>query len=132
MIRGGGTLPSYPVHAHDDFKRCRRPLSHGQHYVKVSYPSTLISVGGGMDSYNGVNKPYLDFFKEFMSRSIRPAARAVGSSWATATTRPTIIRGPGVPTPPDSNQAVTYHIGNDEFWFVLEGKIDYLKWRGKA
>jgi quercetin dioxygenase-like cupin family protein len=31
----------------------------------------------------------------------------------------------GVPTPPDSNKG-HFHIGNDEFWFILEGKIDYL------
>ena len=35
-----------------------------------------------------------------------------------------IIRGPGVAIPPDSNLG-HFHIGNDEFWFILEGKIDY-------
>jgi len=36
-----------------------------------------------------------------------------------------IIRGMGVPTPPETNRG-HFHIGNDEFWFILEGKIDYL------
>jgi oxalate decarboxylase/phosphoglucose isomerase-like protein (cupin superfamily) len=36
-----------------------------------------------------------------------------------------IIRGQGVPTPPPSNRG-HFHIGDDEFWFILEGKCDYL------
>ncbi len=35
-----------------------------------------------------------------------------------------IIRGMGVPIPPESNKG-HFHIGNDEFWFILEGKIAY-------
>jgi hypothetical protein len=31
----------------------------------------------------------------------------------------------GVPTPPDTNRG-HFHVGTDEFWFVPEGKIDYL------
>ena len=30
----------------------------------------------------------------------------------------------GVAIPPDSNKG-HFHIGNDEFWFILEGKIAY-------
>ena len=36
-----------------------------------------------------------------------------------------IIRGMGVPTPPPSNKG-HFHIQNEEFWFILEGKCDYL------
>ena len=36
-----------------------------------------------------------------------------------------IIRGKGVPTPPASNRG-HFHVGHDEFWFILEGKCDYL------
>ncbi len=111
-------LPSYPAN-HDEPAPANPP---GYHYVKISYPPTL--VGGGMDSYNDRNKPYLDFFKDVV------AANPNGGGRLTffvndADNQAAIIRGMGVPTPPDSNLG-HFHIGNDEFWFVLEGKIDYL------
>ena len=34
------------------------------------------------------------------------------------------IRGKGTPTPPPSNLG-HFHFGYDEFWFVMEGNIDY-------
>ena len=94
----------------------------GQHYVKVSYPSTL--VGGGMDAYTEKNKPYLDFFKDVV------AAYPTGGGHLQFfvndhDNQAAIIRGMGVPTPPPTNRG-HFHIGNDEFWFILEGKIDYL------
>jgi quercetin dioxygenase-like cupin family protein len=36
-----------------------------------------------------------------------------------------MIRGPGQPPPPATNLG-HFHVGYSEFWFVLEGKIDYL------
>src|SRR3954471_8691756 len=65
VTRGGGILPSYPVDNRADFG-APPPPKNGQHYVKVSYPSQ--PVGGGMDTYSGVNKPYLDFFKDVIAK----------------------------------------------------------------
>ena len=77
VTRGGGILPSYPVDSRDAISAPPPPPKDGQHYVKVSYPTQ--PVGGGMDTYDGVNKPYLDFFKD-VHREIshwRTARRAV-------------------------------------------------------
>ena len=35
-----------------------------------------------------------------------------------------VIRGHGVPTPPDSNKG-HFHIDYNEFWVIAEGTIDY-------
>ena len=34
------------------------------------------------------------------------------------------IRGRGTPTPPPSNLG-HFHFGHDEFWFIMEGNVDY-------
>jgi mannose-6-phosphate isomerase-like protein (cupin superfamily) len=118
-VTRGGTLPSYPA-AKDD--KTPPPPRNGQHYVKVSYPPTLGA--GGMDSYTDANRPYVDFFKDVVAKypnSGGPHPLVMGDHDNQAM----IIRGPGVAIPPDSNPG-HYHIGNDEFWFVLEGKIAYL------
>jgi len=116
-ITRGHSLPSYPVSSGD-----RPPSTGGQHYVKVSYPSALSA--GGMDAYTEQNKPYLDFFKDVV------AAYPNGGGHLQFfvndhDNQAAIIRGMGVPTPPPTNRG-HFHIGNDEFWFILEGKIDYL------
>lgn len=117
-VTRNNTLPSYPVASGD----APPPPKDGQHYVKISYPSTLVA--GGMDSYTEANKPYLDFFKDIV------AAHPTGGGRLTLfvgdrDNQAAIIRGMGVPTPPDSNKG-HFHIENDEFWFIPEGKIDYL------
>jgi quercetin dioxygenase-like cupin family protein len=93
----------------------------GQHYVKVSYPTQ--PVGGGMDTYSGVNKPYLDFFKDVIQKYPTGGPRG-GLFMGDHDNQAAIIRGMGVPIPPATNKG-HFHIGNDEFWFILEGKIAY-------
>jgi mannose-6-phosphate isomerase-like protein (cupin superfamily) len=118
-ITRGNTLPSYPAAASGDVPP--PPLA-GQHYVKVSYPPKLAS--GGRDVYTEANQPYLDFFKDVVGKypsGPGPKPLFVGDHDNQAD----IIRGMGVPTPPESNKG-HFHVGNDEFWFILEGKIDYL------
>jgi mannose-6-phosphate isomerase-like protein (cupin superfamily) len=117
-ITRGHTLPSYPLASGD-----KPPAAMGQHYVKVSYPST--PVGGGMDSYTDKNQPYLDFMKDYVQAD--PTASGKGRLHffvSDADNQAAIIRGMGVAIPPDSNKG-HFHIGNDEFWFILEGKIAY-------
>jgi mannose-6-phosphate isomerase-like protein (cupin superfamily) len=119
-VTRGGALPSYPVESREAFG-APPPPKNGQHYVKVSYPSTL--VGGGMDTYNGVNKPYLDFVKDFIEKYPNGGPRG-GLFMGDHDNQAAIIRGMGVPIPPATNKG-HFHIANDEFWFILEGKIAY-------
>jgi mannose-6-phosphate isomerase-like protein (cupin superfamily) len=116
-VTRGGALPSYPAGNNEPMP----PPKAGQHYVKVSYPSTLVA--GGMDSYDKVNKPYLDFQKEFVEKYPTGGPRG-GLFMGDYDNQAAIIRGPGVAIPPATNKG-HYHIENDEFWFILEGKIAY-------
>ena len=89
----------------------------GNHYMKVSTPTQP-------DKYTGDNRPYRDFFKEVVAADpvANPKDHLVMADEANMAN---IIRGKGVPTPPSSNKG-HFHIGHDEFWFILEGKCDYL------
>ena len=71
-----------------------------------------------------VNRPYRDFFKEVVAADpvANPKDHLVVGDEANMAN---IIRGKGVPTPPATNRG-HFHIGHDEFWFILEGKCDYL------
>jgi len=116
-VTRGHTLPSYPTGNGEPMP----PPKDGQHYVKVSYPSTLVA--GGMDSYTDKNKPYLDFVKDVIQKYPTGGSRG-GLFMGDYDNQAAIIRGIGVAIPPDSNKG-HFHIGNDEFWFILEGKIAY-------
>ncbi|HWM62135.1 MAG TPA: hypothetical protein VNN98_08275 [Rhizomicrobium sp.] len=116
-VTRGHTLPSYPAGNGEPMP----PPKDGQHYVKVSYPSTLVA--GGMDSYTDKNKPYLDFVKDVIQKYPTGGSRG-GLFMGDYDNQAAIIRGIGVAIPPDSNKG-HFHIGNDEFWFILEGKIAY-------
>jgi len=101
-----------PLYAGDQPKPADPP---GAHYMKISTPTQP-------DKYDAVNWPYRDFFKE-------TAADPTGSIKdhlvvGDEANMVNIIRGQGVPTPPASNRG-HFHIGDDEFWFILEGRIDY-------
>jgi mannose-6-phosphate isomerase-like protein (cupin superfamily) len=89
----------------------------GNHYVKVSTPTQP-------DKYDSLNRPYRDFFKEVVAADpvANPKDHLVMADEANMAN---IIRGKGVPTPPPTNLG-HFHIGHDEFWFILEGKCDYL------
>ena len=115
-IKRGGSLPSYPL----DSGGMPKPVA-GQHYEKVSYPTK--PVGGGMDVYTEQNRPYLDFFGNYVKADPKAQGR-LHYFVSDADNQAAIIRGPGVATPPDTNKG-HFHIGNDEFWFIPEGKISY-------
>ncbi|HEY4076062.1 MAG TPA: hypothetical protein VGM26_03940 [Rhizomicrobium sp.] len=89
----------------------------GTHYVKISTPTQP-------DKYDEVNRPYRDFFKDVVTADPThgPKDHLVVADEANLVN---IIRGQGVPTPPASNVG-HFHLGDDEFWFILEGKCDYL------
>lgn len=121
-VTRGHALPSYPVDSRADFGAPPAPKD-GQHYVKVSYPTHL--VGGGMGSYDAKNQPYEDFMKDFVQADPKATSKGRLHFFVTdADNQAAIIRGMGVPIPPDTNKG-HFHIGYDEFWFILEGKIAY-------
>jgi mannose-6-phosphate isomerase-like protein (cupin superfamily) len=107
-----GIKPSYPA----DSGQPKPPEAVGN-YIKISTPTQP-------DRYAGLNRPYRDFFKEVVASDPvkNPADHLVMGDEANMAN---IIRGPGVPTPPESNKG-HFHIGHEEFWFILEGKCDYL------
>lgn len=104
-VTAAQAVPLYPV------DETPAPLP-GKKYLKVSYT--------GNGSYDEVNKPYLDFLKDVVGANGR-GGPFVKDDMAFAN----IIRGPGQPPPPSSNLG-HFHVGYSEFWFVLEGKIDFL------
>ena len=90
------------------------PVAKGKNYVKVSYRT-------GPDPYTDVNKPYLDFWGDFVKRPSAP-----GNTRFVIDTNNfmNVIRGKGTPTPPDTNLG-HFHTDYNEFWVVAEGTIDY-------
>ena len=106
-----GILPAYPG---DESKPADKD---GQHYMKVSTPTQP-------EKYDADNRPYRDFFKEVVAADpvANPKDHLVMGDEANMAN---IIRGKGFPTPPSTNRG-HFHIGHDEFWFILEGKCDFL------
>src|SRR3569833_1551938 len=74
---------------------------------------------GGDGKYDEVNKPYLDYFKDVVGRGARAGAFISGDHMIINN-----IRGKGTTTTPPTNLGHN-HFGHDEFWFVMEGNIDY-------
>lgn len=109
-----GIRPSYPAES-------GQPLpaeAEGKgDYIKISTPTQP-------DKYDAVNRPYRDFLKDVVAADPMhgPKDHMVVADEASLVN---IIRGPGVATPPDSNRG-HFHIGDDEFWFILEGRCDFL------
>jgi mannose-6-phosphate isomerase-like protein (cupin superfamily) len=87
------------------------PLA-GKKYVKVSFT--------GRGEYDDINKPYLDFEKDIVTAGGRGGPFAKDDkTWVN------IIRAPGQPPAPPTNLG-HFHVDFSEFWFVLEGRVDYL------
>ena len=104
-VRGSQAVPLYPI---DETP----PAFPGKQYLKISYT--------GRGAYDDVNKPYLDFNKDVI------AANGHGGPFVKDDkTFANMIRGQGQPPPPPTNFG-HFHVGYSEFWFVLEGKIDFL------
>lgn len=84
----------------------------GAQYVRVAF-------AGGPGSY-GSARPYLDFDKAAADGSLK-----TGGFVRDGETAANIVRGPAVPRPPDSDPG-HYHDGTSEFWYVMEGEVDFL------
>jgi mannose-6-phosphate isomerase-like protein (cupin superfamily) len=104
-VTGAQAVPLYPL------SETPMPVA-GKKYVKVSYT--------GRGAYDEVNKPFLDFNKDVVSANGRGGPFVKDDK-----TFANIIRGPGA-APPSASNLGHFHVGYSEFWFVLEGKIDYL------
>jgi mannose-6-phosphate isomerase-like protein (cupin superfamily) len=104
-VRGSQAAPLYPI---DETP----PPFPGKQYLKISYT--------GRGAYDEVNKPYLDFDKDVIQANGRGGPFVKDDK-----TFANMIRGEGTPPPPPTNFG-HFHVGYSEFWFVLEGKIDFL------
>jgi mannose-6-phosphate isomerase-like protein (cupin superfamily) len=79
------------------------------------------AITGGPVAYGAGVKPYVDFEKEVVDSGGRPPPGFAHDSETAAN----IIRGPGVPRPPDSDPG-HFHDGSAEFFFVLDGHLSLL------
>ena len=110
VIRNNRT-PLFPASQHEAGPP---PAAPGKTYVLASYRTPP-------DKYDAVNKPYLDFWGDFVKR---PATPGDHPFVADTTNFMNVIRGHGVPTPPDSNKG-HFHVDYNEFWVIAEGTVDY-------
>jgi mannose-6-phosphate isomerase-like protein (cupin superfamily) len=74
----------------------------------------------GRGSYTEQNRPFLDFMGQVVNGNQRAGAFVTDDRGFA-----NIIRGRGVARPPDTDKG-HFHLDYAEFWFILEGQIDYL------
>lgn len=110
-VRRAGALPYYPVAEGET-----PPSANGITFDKISYRLPP-------DPYTAVNVPYVDFMKDYVNNPANPKVVKPfihdDLNWVN------IIRGQGTPTPPPTNLG-HYHTNLSEFWFIPEGKIEFL------
>ncbi len=111
-VTRSGRTPLYPA---EKANPGAAPSAKGKVYVLASYRTPP-------DPYTDVNKPYVDFLKDYVDSPEPP--KGDHAFVRDANNFMNIIRGHGVPTPPDSNKG-HFHIDYNEFWVVAEGSIDY-------
>lgn len=80
-----------------------------------AYEKRIMS--GGPGGFDEVNRPYLDYYKDVIQGGARPTAFIADQHMFVNN-----IRGRATPTPPASNLG-HFHVGYDEFWFVMEGNV---------
>ena len=107
-VHAAGDLPIYPIASSSQKPR---------DVAGFTYQQAVL--GGGDGKYDDANKPYLDFYKDVVQGGARAGAFISGDHMFVNN-----IRGKGTPTPPPSNLG-HFHFGHDEFWFIMEGNVDY-------
>jgi len=107
-VHAAGDLPIYPVASTP-----QKPKD----VAGFVYEQRVLMGGDGQ--YDEANKPYLDYMKDVVQGGARAGAFIASDHMFVNN-----IRGKGTPTPPPSNLG-HFHFGYDEFWFVMEGNIDY-------
>ena len=108
-VTRSGRTPLYPAEGN-----ATAPTAPGKEYIRVSYRT-------GPDPYTEANKPYVDFWGDFVKR---PPAPGNHPAVIDSNNFMNIIRGKGMPTPPDSNKG-HFHTDYNEFWVIAEGTVDY-------
>jgi mannose-6-phosphate isomerase-like protein (cupin superfamily) len=92
------------------------PTGPGPGFTKVSYRLPP-------DPYTAINVPYVDFLKDYVNNPANPLTVKPfvhdDHNWVN------VIRLQGGPTPPPTNLG-HFHTGLSEFWFIPEGKVDFL------
>lgn len=92
-----------------DEKPAPRP---GARYVPTGYYTAPVAYGD--------KKPFIDFQKDIVEGGARG-----GGSVQDDLISANINRQAAVPRPPDSDKG-HFHIGTSEFWFILEGQVNFL------
>jgi mannose-6-phosphate isomerase-like protein (cupin superfamily) len=111
VVRSGRT-PLYPT----DTNAAAPAAPLGKAFVKTWYNTPP-------DPYSDINKPFVDFEKDYVHNPANPKGNVPVVK--DTDNFMNIIRGQGFPTPPDSSKG-HFHVDYNEFWFIAEGKIDYL------
>jgi hypothetical protein len=107
-VHQAGDVPIYPVTSTPE-----KPKDiPGYKYAKVV-------INGGPGVYDGDNKPYLDYYKDVVNGGGRAGAFIASDHFFMNN-----IRGMGNPMPPATDLG-HFHVDMTEFWFIMEGKIDY-------
>jgi mannose-6-phosphate isomerase-like protein (cupin superfamily) len=84
------------------------------------YTAVKVRTGGAAGEYGEGVKPYLDFQTDFVQANKSGNISIVRDPHGFAA----IIRGPAVPVPPASSLG-HFHLNEDEFWFIMEGEVDF-------
>ncbi|MEG8038646.1 cupin domain-containing protein [Sphingomonas sp. LR60] len=106
-IHAASDLPLYPVESTSG-----RPGD----VSGFRYERRLVS--GGAGAPDATNPLYVDYYKDVVQGGARATAFVAAQHLFVNN-----IRGRATPTPPASNLG-HFHVGYDEFWFVMEGNVD--------
>jgi mannose-6-phosphate isomerase-like protein (cupin superfamily) len=107
-VHQAGDVPIYPVEGTPE-----KPKD------IPGYTYTKVVIGGGDGVYDGNNKPYLDYYKDVVKGGAKAGAFIASDHFFMNN-----IRGMGVKMPPATDLG-HFHADMTEFWFIMEGKIDY-------
>jgi mannose-6-phosphate isomerase-like protein (cupin superfamily) len=109
MVREADHHPLYPVDTHPEKPRDIP----GYVYVRSSTTPSRGTIDEGQ-------KLYLDYFKDVIQANGRGGPFILSDHLGFNN-----IRGMGIPTPPPTDLG-HYHAEYTEFWFIIEGKLEYL------